>query len=169
MHANLVLMLAAPLLTGCGAMMVPGPFLVPVDSEPRGATVVYAGKTVGVTPCVVAMQRRPTQLELHHADCHPRIVDVGTEDNRWVAGNFATLGLGMLVDFALGTNVNPIDDPVFVGLARIANPPLAPWVRVAPVAWDAEPEPQNGNDALRGLGQFLAGVLQAVDYHNRRH
>jgi hypothetical protein len=169
MHANLVLMLAAPLLTGCGAMMVPGPFLVPVDSEPRGATVVYAGKTVGVTPCVVAMQRRPTQLELHHADCHPRIVDVGTEDNRWVAGNFATLGLGMLVDFALGNQRESHRRSGVRGPRSHRESAARPLGARRPSRLDAEPEPQNGNDALRGLGQLLAGVLQAVDYHNRRH
>src|SRR5262245_49576334 len=124
MHTNLALLLVAPLLSGCGALMAPGPFLVPVDSEPRGATVVYEGKVVGVTPCVVAMQRHANQLELYREDCHPRIVEVGTEANRWVAGNVATFGLGMFVDLALGANVNPIEDPLVVGLSGTDDPPL---------------------------------------------
>ncbi|HZN40647.1 MAG TPA: PEGA domain-containing protein [Planctomycetota bacterium] len=82
MHANSAFLLAVPLLTGCGAMMAPGPFLVPVDSEPSGATVVYQGKAVGVTPCVVPMQRASRAFELRREGCHPRIAEVGTEANR---------------------------------------------------------------------------------------
>ena len=70
MHANLAILLVVPLLASCGAMMVPGPFLVPVASEPSGATVVYAGEEVGVTPCVVAMQRHSPQFELRRDGCH---------------------------------------------------------------------------------------------------
>src|SRR5262245_45845357 len=117
MRAHRVLLLVVPMLAGCGALMVPGPFLVPVDSEPRGATVVYKGKAVGVTPCVVAMQRASSTFELRRDGSHARIAEVGTESNGWAAGNLATLGLGLIVDLALGTNVNLIDDPVFVNLA----------------------------------------------------
>ena len=168
MPANPAIMLVVPMLASCGALMVPGPFLVPIDSDPSGATVVYAGKEVGVTPCVVAMQRGSSALELRRDGCHPRIVEVGTEANGWVAGNVATFGLGMIVDMALGGDVNLVDDPVHVGLASAHHPPLTAWVRVGGPIW-SPPAQECGNEGLRGLGYLLGGVLQAVDYHNRRH
>ncbi|HZN40648.1 MAG TPA: hypothetical protein VFD82_17725 [Planctomycetota bacterium] len=85
-----------------------------------------------------------------------------------MAGNVATFGLGMVVDMALGADVNLVDDPVLVVLASNHDPPLAPWVRVGETSW-SPPEPECGNEGLRGLGYLLAGVLQAVDYNNRRH
>ena len=163
MHANLAILLVVPLLASCGAMMVRGPFLVPVDSEPSGATVVYDGKALGVTPCVVAMQRASSAIELRRDGCHPRIVEVGTEPNGWVAGNIATLGLGMLVDLALGTDVNLVDDPVLVNLASTDHPPLAPWVRVGGPIW-SPPARERVNEGLHAVGQLLELVLKGVEY-----
>ena len=171
MQANLATLLVAPWLTSCGVMMVPGPFHVPVDSEPSGATVVYAGKKVGVTPCVVAMQRASSALELRRDGYHPRIVEVGTKANRWVAGNVATFGLGMFLDMELGGHMNLIDDPVLVVLASTDHPQLDAWVRVGPATdtpracWCESPSPwtfsrRTAHD--NGTGQLMGSLVEAL-------
>jgi hypothetical protein len=152
----------APLITACGAICSPGPFLVPIDSRPPGATVIYDEVEVGVTPCVVAMHRGARRLELVRAG-HPRqYVAVGTRPNRWIAANVASFGLGMLVDEALGTDVDLVTDPIAVTLPGAGDGERGVWVGVAPApAVDPAREPT-------ALGSFVGLVLQALAAHWRR-
>ena len=51
---------SATVLQGCAAIAYRGPFVVPIDSQPRGAVVMQDGYNLGATPCrVVLNQRRP--------------------------------------------------------------------------------------------------------------
>lgn len=50
--------LSVVLLTSCATIVDPGPDETFVTSDPLGAQVLFGGKLVGVTPCVVRMPRR---------------------------------------------------------------------------------------------------------------
>jgi hypothetical protein len=163
MPAHRVLLPLLPLLAGCSTLMTPGPFHVPVDSEPRAATVVYQGVIVGRTPCVVAMQRSEPSFELRHPACHPRRVVVGTARNPWLAVNLVTCGLGAFVDIALGTDVALVDDPVKVHLAGVDGPAHGAWMRVLPTG---EPLPPREFSPLDALLSVLAIAGQLVYDHN---
>lgn len=155
-------LLLAPFLASCGAIMAPGPFPVLIDSNPPGAIVIYQGEEVGVTPCTVAMQRSSSEFVLRRDEYRPQHIDVGRTENGWVAGNIVTLGLGMLVDIALGTDESLITEPIVVNLGRANDPPRPTWVRVPP-ATEPPTEPQ---EALRGLGHLVGLALQAMYDHN---
>jgi len=85
---------------------------------------------VGVTPCTVPMGRSSTLIEVRLAGHLAQPVDVGVAPNPWVAGNILTLGLGMFVDKAVGSDRNPDTGPVEVRLVAGGGPARAPWVRV---------------------------------------
>lgn len=130
MRCAVVQVLLGPILASCGTLMAPGPFPMKVDSLPSGAVVVYEGKEVGVTPCTVPMGRSSTMIEVRLAGYLAQPVDVGDAPNPWVAGNVLTLGLGMYVDKAVGSDRNPDTGPVEVHLVAGGGPARAPWVRV---------------------------------------
>ena len=148
------------LLTACGAVMSPGPFRIPVDSVPQGAEVRYQGAPVGRTPCTVAVSRQCRVFELRLADYHPQLVEVGTCKNWWRIGNVVTLGIGMVVDSAAGTDCNPDTEPVTVYLHGAAGPAVGAWSR-RPLA-PAEPPDDPRADAIRntiGLAAHFAHAL----------
>jgi len=178
MHRGIVAVWCALFLASCGTLMTPGPFPLQVDSLPSGAVVVYEGKEVGVTPCTVPMQRSSTRIELRLAGHLAQPVDVGAVKNRWVAGNILTLGLGMYVDKAVGSERNPDVAPVVVRLAAGGGPPRATWVRVRgqnhgmdcdgplehprPPAWVPRQGEREAGIAAEVAGNFFAVLLRAV-------
>ena len=159
--------LGATLLASCGAIMAPGPFPVPVDSRPPGATVVYEGREVGATPCVVAMRRSSHAFEIYLDGYHPRHVDVGATRNHWVTGNLVTLGFGMLIDGWTGADKNPDADPVLVHLAPQSCPRPAAWARWRWVTRPTSPSPQGGASELLD-GQKYRALGNAQPYWFRR-
>jgi hypothetical protein len=140
-------------LTSCGAIMTSGTSLVPIESHPNGATVLHDGRCVGVTPCEAPVTVASRHLELVLDGFHPQLVDVGTERNLWAGANALNLGLGLIVDLALGTHQVPNTTPVAVYLRDIDSPPREPWVRsTAP-----PPEPPT-----MSLAHCLALIQQAL-------
>ena len=129
MRCAVVQVLCGVILASCGTLMAPGPFPMKVDSLPSGAVVVYEGKEVGVTPCTVPMGRGSTLIELRLDGYLAQPVDVGVAKNPWVAGNVLTLGLGMYVDKAVGSDRNPDTGPLEVRLVAGCGPARDPWVR----------------------------------------
>ncbi|MFY9342017.1 MAG: PEGA domain-containing protein [Planctomycetota bacterium] len=122
--------LLLPLLTSCGLMFQPGPWLVPVDSEPSGATVTYCDKKVGTTPCIVTMWRDSQEVVLARDGFHSMSVDVGTRFNGAAFLNVIFPGvLGILVD-AVGGGFYVVDqDNVVVPLVARDQPAPAKWLR----------------------------------------
>ena len=139
------------LLAGCATIMTPGAFAVPVDSRPSGAAVIYEGRQVGMTPCLVAVRRGACRLELVHDGYHRQQVDLGEARNWWVAGNMVTMGLGMIVDVALGMDRQPCTEPALVWL-HSSDGPYAPWMRL-PLIEPPEERP------IDGFGWLLVGVV----------
>jgi hypothetical protein len=129
MRCAVVQVLCGTILASCGTLVAPGPFPMKVDSLPSGAVVVYEGKEVGVTPCTVPMGRSSTLIEVRLDGYLAQPVDVGAVPNPWVAGNILTLGLGMYVDKAVGSDRNPDTGPLEVRLVAGRGPARDPWVR----------------------------------------
>ncbi len=138
--------------------MAYGPFLVPIESHPSGATVLHEGRYVGVTPCQARVTIASRTVELFPDGFHPQLVDVGTERNPWAAGNALTLGFGTFIDMALGSDQVPDTAPVLVHLRKEDAPPREPWVR--PLAPPPEPPPR-----MSGAGQLVASLLEELYRH----
>jgi len=138
--------------------MTSGTFLVPIESHPSGATVLHEGRCVGITPCEAPVTVSSRHVELSLDGFHLQFVDVGTERNLWAAGNMVTLGVGLLVDVALGFDRVPNTAPVIVYLRSEAAPPPVPWIR--PLVPTPEPPPP-----MSDAGHLVAGLLQLL---NRR-
>lgn len=174
MRGLAVQLLCGPLLASCGALMQPGPFLLPVESRPSGATVVYEGREVGVTPCTVPMKRGASRIELRRDGYLAQPVDVGRVKNPWVACNVLTFGLGMYVDHALGAAWRPDTRHLEVVLAKGVGPTRPTWVRVESGGeiWNGEsPQlhrrpPGDANRArdaaAEAAGSFLALLVRAA-------
>lgn len=129
LRRDVPLAMAVMLLAGCGTLLAPGPFRVAVDTEPSGAAVIRAGEQVGTTPCVVELDRANRGFELRLSGHHPRHVDVGRQRNCWILANVTNLGLGMVVDVALGAHENPDTAPLVVTLRRVTDPRPAAFLR----------------------------------------
>jgi hypothetical protein len=169
-----VQLLCGPLLASCGALMQPGPFLLPVESRPAGATVVYEGREVGVTPCTVPLKRGSSRIELRRDGYLAQPVDVGRVRNPWVACNMLSFGLGMYVDHALGAAWSPDSRPVGVVLAKGVGPTRPTWVRVEDGGeiWNGESPPLHRRSPREGRterdvaaeagGSFLAFLVRVA-------
>lgn len=120
-----------PLLTSCAAMMGTGPVTIPVSSDPPGATVVYNGNDVGITPCSFSMKHRDREFALRLDGYHRHDVDVGGKGN----GGLVVLGfllwgpLEFVFDAAAGAFSRPDDGHVHIVLVPAAEPRPAKWIR----------------------------------------
>lgn len=156
-------------LASCGALLQPGPFAVPVTSDPPGATVVHRGEEVGTTPCTVLVTRGERTFELRLAEHHTRVVDCGTRPNPWALANLLTLGVGVLVDGALGTGTDPDTAPVHVrmtrGDARIASLWIRPRARVPqPPLLSKDPDPAAPYPRVRQPSQTVGDAIGKVAF-----
>jgi hypothetical protein len=111
---RVVVILLLLLLTSCGTLLNGPPYMVPVDSSPRGATVHYRGSAVGTTPCQVAMDGNCLELSVGGKSVE---VDysrnwVGTIGNAFllIPGCF----VGLAVDISTGAWRVPSSDGVQV-------------------------------------------------------
>ena len=145
-------------LPSCGAIMASGTFLVPIDSHPCGATVFHEGRFVGITPCEAPVTVGSRHLELLLDGFHPQLVDIGTERNEWAAANALSLGLGLVVDVALGAHRVPDTARVIVHLRRSDAPSPIPWTR-APAPTPEPPPP------ITGPGHVIGGLLRMLVHH----
>lgn len=89
-------------LASCGTILNGPPYMVPVDSYPRGAPVYYRNAAVGITPCQVAMDGNCLELTVGG-----QVVEVDYSRN-WL-GTFGNACLlipgclvGLAVDFSTG-------------------------------------------------------------------
>ena len=124
-------------LASCGSMINGGPKMVPIASDPAGATVLYQGAPVGVTPCTVAMRgMKCSQVELKLPGFHTQLAEVGQTYNGWVFGNciFGLAGIvGIFIDLAAGNSAHADTTPVFVTLVPDSMPAPGMWKRPKPV------------------------------------
>ena len=120
-----------PMLTSCAAMMGTGPVTIPVSSDPPGATVVYRGNDVGVTPCSFPMKHRDREFALRLDGYHRHDVDVGGKGNGGlVFVGFLLWGpLEILIDAAAGAFSRPNDGHVHVALVPAGEPCPPLWER----------------------------------------
>ncbi len=117
-------------LPSCATIVSPGPWSVPIASDPAGAVVTYQGNQVGVTPCVVPMRRRCSQVELELAGHHKHVVEVGTQFNGWFFGNIIFGGLiGVAVDAISGATQVINDNAIMVALVQDSLPAPSVWQR----------------------------------------
>jgi hypothetical protein len=117
-------------LCSCAASKAKGPFIVPIDSSPRGATVTQAGRGIGITPCSASVTNETSILVLELDGYAPREVDLGTVSNEGVGMDVLLFGpIGLLVAADSWRRIN--DAPVFV---ELTTEPAARWERPKPAA-----------------------------------
>jgi len=108
-------------------------YAVPVASNPPGATVVYQGADVGVTPCTISMRKRCTEIALHLDGYHPHKVDVGfgsAANGGWFLLGFLLFGpFELIVDVVADGFTGVNESPVRIDLVPSANPPPSTWKR----------------------------------------
>jgi hypothetical protein len=127
-------------LAACATVMNRGPVIVPIESEPPGATVTYISANVGITPCSVAMGNHCSQVTLSMPGYQDQVVEVGRGTNGWVLGNLLLGGVvGMAVDSASGASGVICSKPVVVALTPLDEPKADVWTRpVEPTLADDE-------------------------------
>ena len=137
---SFALLLACLLSASCGTLMNRGPFMVPIDTVPSGATVTYLDARVGITPCTVAMRASCSQVAVELSGFHSQLVHVGSNFNGWVIGNLLLGGLpGLIVDAASGSFMEVDTAAVSVRLTPESDPKPAVWER--PDDYDEETGP----------------------------
>ncbi len=94
------------LLASCASLVAPGPDLVPVKSQPPGATVKVDGADVGKTPCLAVVQRRaPGVITFELEGYETLVLQRERVFNGWFAGNLFFGGLiGCFIDIAASNN-----------------------------------------------------------------
>ena len=115
---------------GCASLVNQNYKMVPVGSDPTGATVFYLGVAVGVTPCTVAVRgKESTVVEVRRDGYHTQVCDLDWHINPWFFGNFVSWGItGFVFDLATGYHIDVDDQPVAVSLVPLDRPHV-PWVR----------------------------------------
>jgi hypothetical protein len=146
------------LLASCGTIMNGGPFMVPVSSNPQGATVYYRSSAVGKTPCQVAMEPDDTQIRFVLEGYNAATLEVATSHNWWVLANcaFGIPGLiGVAIDYASHSDRIVDADQVSVLMTS--------WR--APVAVQTEPAkpPRAGNILQLSTRSKLHGKVVTVE------
>lgn len=144
--STFLVLLLCLLCSSCGTMLGGGPWMVPVSSNPAGATVYYDGSPVGRTPCQVAMHGHNLELRLELEGHSTANVEVDTSINWWggLNGVFLIPGIliGTTVDFINGNHHRVSTEPVYVSLQQIrrrqpqeaaAAPASAPPGGAAPI------------------------------------
>lgn len=127
MRIAAIALLCLPLCS-CGTMMGSGPRNVPVDSDPKGATVYYQGVPVGKTPCIIPVRRASLELVLRLDGHHEQVAQVGRAGNGWVFGNILLGGIpGLLIDILAGGTWVVSEKPLIVPLAGLDHPAPGPW------------------------------------------
>lgn len=123
----MVMIRAAAALTllataSCGTILDGGPFLVPVRSDPPGATVRYRNHVVGTTPCVVKMYGRDVRLKLSKEGYSERTITVEWGLNWWgaIGNGLLLIGMpvGLVVDFSTGCWRVVEEHPTYCTLRR---------------------------------------------------
>ena len=119
------------MLCSCAATLGRGPFVVPIDSDPRGATVTQGGYSLGVTPCKVTLNAQDSVVMLELDGFAPREVDVGKRNNTGlVILGFLLWGpIELIVDACAGTWHRINTDPIVVPMSV---EPQVRWERPKP-------------------------------------
>lgn len=134
-------------------MLGGGPWMVPVSSSPRGATVYYEGNAVGTTPCQVAMHGNDLELRLVLADHDSKTVEVDAGVNWWGCLNGVFLIPGILIgggiDLATGNYRKVSTDQVMVSF----SPRTVPQPRA---------EPRSATAAGAGSGTGVWGPSEPI-------
>ena len=132
------------LFCSCGTIMGAGPKNVPIDSEPKGATVYYQGVPMGKTPCVVPVRKMSLDLVLRLDGYHEQVAQVGKSGNGWIVGNILFGGVpGLLIDLFAGGTWVVSDHPLVVPLVTSDQPAPGPWKRPAPPSGRIGQQSQN--------------------------
>jgi hypothetical protein len=127
-----LLALTLPLvMCSCAALRGRGPFFVPIDSTPRGATVSQGIYKLGTTPCRVHLTPRDTVVQVSLDGYAERTVDVGTVSNiGLIFMGFIFWGPIELVTAAMADAEKGVDTrPVHVSMSKEARPR---WHRESP-------------------------------------
>lgn len=126
MWRSIAVLLTLLAQAACCTVLATGTQRVVVESRPSGASVVLDGAVVGTTPCEVEVSRQSRTIELRLAGYRSQLVELSLAHSKWALGNLLTLGVGMVVDDALGSDRVICTEPVIVSLRPGAG--SAAWV-----------------------------------------
>jgi len=101
--------------------------------------VICDGETLGRTPCKVEVAQDHTELKLVAYGYRPRPVDLGRSISRLLLLNALNLGIGALVDVALGKDLIVDSAPAHVRLTPGVGTSASPmWSRAKAAALSEE-------------------------------
>jgi len=142
------------LLSSCGTIMSPGPFVVPVSSEPPGAVVRYNNGVCGKTPCIITMTRGVgTKFQLELDGYHTMTCDAGDSFNGWVLGNVIFGGvIGLVVDSISGSFQNIDTSPLNVPLIPTSEPNVSLFTRSKTIPLPDPTTPADGWHTMTVIG-----------------
>ncbi len=106
--------------TGCATMFQAGPDRIPVDSNPKGATVYLDGQPVGQTPTVVSVPRdSEARITVEAPGYAPVTVDRDKVATGWFFANLLLGGIiGMTIDLAAHNQGKYTEEPITVALSQ---------------------------------------------------
>lgn len=121
-----ILVAFALLLMGCATLFAPGPDLVPLTTQPPGATVKLDGVEVGKTPCIVPVARSSEGVFVFElAGFERATVDLDKVVNGAAVfnllGGYLTIPVFFMIDFLAGNLGKYSTEPI-----RIVLRPEAP-------------------------------------------
>lgn len=162
MWRSIVALPALLVQAACCTVLATGSQRVFVASRPSGASVVRDGAVVGTTPCEVEVCRQSRTFELRLAGYRSQPVELSLVDSKWALGNLLTLGVGMVVDDALGSDRVVCTEPVVVSLRPGAG--SAAWVWTCSCRGRQVPKypaPQEP-DGVLGVAAWIAYLATAA-------
>lgn len=109
--------------TGCATILQPGPDKIKVDTNPKGARVFLDGQEVGVTPCVVLVERSAEgEFRIELEGYKTRIIKRHKVMSGWVLGNAVfLLGAPIVVDLITHNQGHYPEDPIYTSLRPDGN------------------------------------------------
>ena len=114
----LLAMVGCGLLGGCASMVNGSTQVVPISSDPSGASVILDDTPAGVTPCKLTLDRKCDHLLVLRKDGYEEYsMELCREASAWVYGNLLCGGLlGLYADTQNGSQYEFVNDKVHVQL-----------------------------------------------------
>ncbi len=106
-------------LSSCASIIAPGPDMVPVNSNPSGADVLYNGNNVGKTPVEVEVDRSESAtLTLEKDGYNPVTISPHKVFNGWVVGTIFLFWPAIVIDIVNDDFMKYSEKPITVTLTE---------------------------------------------------
>lgn len=118
---GLFVLVMAIALSGCATIVDSGPDMIPVRSDPSGASIYVNGMLVGKTPSTVTLNRASSgTILIEKKGYEPITIQKHKTLNAWLIGNLCFGGIpGLIIDVATNNHQKFNSTPVMVNLTPV--------------------------------------------------